>query len=41
MDLYALLYGSVQVQIISLHYYDKDIDFYALLCNIENTKFNN
>ena len=33
--------GSVQVQITPLQYYSKDIDFYALLCDIRHTKFNN
>ena len=32
---------SVQVQIIPLQYYGKDIDLYALLCDIMRTKFNN
>jgi len=33
--------GSVQVQITPLQYYGKDIDLYALLCDIRHTKFNN
>ena len=33
--------GSVQVQITLLQYYGKDIDLYALLCDIRHTKFNN
>ena len=33
--------GSVQVQIIPLQYYGKDIDLYALLCGIRYTKFKN
>ena len=33
--------GSVQVQITPLQYYSKDIDLYALLCDIRRTKFNN
>jgi len=32
---------SVQVQITPLQYYGKDIDLYALLCDIRHTKFNN
>ena len=32
---------SVQVQITLLQYYSKDIDLYALLCDIRHTKFNN
>ena len=32
---------SVQVQITLLQYYGKDIDLYALLCDIRRTKFNN
>ena len=32
--------GSVQVQITPLYYYGKDIDLYALLCDIKHTKFN-
>ena len=32
---------SVQVQIASLLYYGKDIDIYALLCDIKYTRFNN
>jgi len=32
---------SVQVQIIPLQYYGKDINLYALLCDIRHTKFNN
>jgi len=31
----------VQVQITPLQYYGKDIDLYALLCDIRHTKFNN
>ena len=33
--------GSVQVQIMPLQYYDKDIDLYTLLCDIWHAKFNN
>ena len=33
--------GSIQVQSTPLQYYDKDIDLYALLCDIRYTKFNN
>ena len=33
--------GSVQIQITPLQYYGKDIDLYALLCDIRHTKFNN
>ena len=33
--------GSVQVQVTPLQYYGKDIDLYALLCDIRHTKFNN
>ena len=32
---------SVQVQITLLQYYGKDIDLYALLCDIRNSKFSN
>ena len=32
---------SVQVQIAPSQYYGKDIDLYALLCDIRHTKFNN
>jgi len=32
--------GSVQVQITPLQYFGKDIDLYALLCDIRYTKFN-
>ena len=33
--------GSVQIQTTPLQYYGKDIDLYALLCDIRHTKFNN
>jgi len=33
--------GSVQVQITPIQYYAKDINLYALLCDIRHTKFNN
>ena len=33
--------GSVQVQITPLQYYGKDINLYALLCDIRHAKFNN
>jgi len=33
--------GSAQVQITPLQYYGKEIDLYALLCDIRHTKFNN
>ena len=33
--------GSVQIQITPLQHYNKDIDLYALLCDIRHTKFNN
>jgi len=32
---------SIQVQITPLQYYCKNIDLYALLCDIRHTKFNN
>ena len=39
---YRYIYvGSVQLQITSLHYYDKNISLYALLYDIRHTKFNN
>ena len=34
-------YRTAQVQITPLQYYGKDIDLYALLCDIRHTKFNN
>jgi len=33
--------GNVQVQITRSQYYDKNIDLYALFCDIKHTKFNN
>lgn len=33
--------GSVKVQITSFQYYGKDINLYALLCDIRHIKFNN
>jgi len=32
---------SVQMQVIPLQYYGKDINVCALLCDIRHTKFNN
>ena len=39
---YRYMYvGSIQVQTTPLQYYGKDINLYALLCDIRHTIFNN